>query len=110
MLTADHSVVAALVEAGQLTWDEAELHPQSNAITRAVGVGDALELDKIRGDVRPGDRFLICSDGLSKYATFGLLQRTLAAHPIETIADRLMQIALDGGGADNVSIIVIDAL
>lgn len=110
MLTADHSVVAALVQAGQLTWDEAELHPQSNAITRAVGVGETLELDKIRGEVHPGDRFLICSDGLSKYATFDLLQRSLNGHPIETIADRLIQIALDGGGADNISIIVIDAL
>ena len=65
MLTADHSIVASLVEAGQMSWDEAEHHPQSNAITRAVGVGDELELDKVRGEVEQGDRFLICSDGLT---------------------------------------------
>lgn len=108
MLTTDHSAVAELVLAGRLTWDEAERHPQSNAITRAVGVGDDLDLDKIRGEVVPGDRFLICSDGLTKYATFNMLRQVLAAAPIETVADRLIQIALDGGGGDNISVIVVD--
>jgi serine/threonine protein phosphatase Stp1 len=108
MLTVDHSVVAALVQSGQLSWDEAEQHPQANAITRAVGVGDALELDKVRGEVIAGDRFLICSDGLTKYATFKMLEDVLQRLPLETIADRLVQIALDGGGADNISVIVVD--
>lgn len=110
MLTSDHSVVAALVEAGQLTWDEAESHPQSNAITRAVGVGDELELDKVRGELQSGDRFLLCSDGLTKYATFKILEDALNFTPIETVADRLLQIALAGGGADNISIIVVDII
>lgn len=108
MLTTDHSVVADLVLAGQMSWDEAEQHPQSNAITRAVGVGEELELDKIRGEVQPGDRFLICSDGLSKYATFAMLEKALSEMPIETVADQLIQIALDGGGADNITVVVID--
>lgn len=110
MLTTDHSAVAAYVLAGTMTWDEAEQHPQSNAITRAVGVGDEIELDKVRGEVQPGDRFLICSDGLSKYATFGILQEALRDYPIETVSDRLIQIALTGGGADNISVIVVDVL
>ena len=110
MLTTDHSAVAGYVLAGQMTWDEAEQHPQSNAITRAVGVGDELELDKVRGEVQPGDRFLICSDGLTKYATFGILQDTLGTYPIETVSDRLIQIALTGGGGDNISVIVVDIL
>lgn len=110
MLTTDHSLVAELVLSGELTWDEAELHPQSNAITRAVGVGDTLELDKIRGDVARGDRFLICSDGLTKYATFSTLETMVLGAPIETIADRLTSFALDAGGADNISIIVIDVI
>jgi protein phosphatase/serine/threonine-protein phosphatase Stp1 len=108
LLTTDHSIVAVLVEAGQLTWDEAAHHPQSNAITRAVGVGDVLELDKIRGDAMPGDRFLICSDGLNKYATIGELGAALQDAPIEVVTDHLIQIALDRGGADNVSVIVVD--
>ncbi|MCB1332971.1 MAG: serine/threonine-protein phosphatase [Roseivivax sp.] len=110
MLSHDHSLVAELVDAGQLSWDEAEHHPQSNAITRAVGVGDDLRLDKVRGPIASGDRFLLCSDGLTKYATFGMLARVLAANPIETVADALIQIALDGGGRDNISVIVVDVL
>lgn len=108
MLTTDHSVVAALVEAGQLTWDEAGQHPQSNAITRAVGVGDDLELDKISGEAHPGDRFLLCSDGLNKYATIAELGGALRGVPIEVVTDNLVQMALDRGGADNVSVIVVD--
>jgi len=110
LLTSDHSIVAELVHAGQLTWDEAEKHPQSNAITRAVGVGDELELDKIRGALQAGDRFLLCSDGLNKYASFDVLKRAMANSPTTTIGDTLLNIALDGGGADNISIIVVDVL
>ena len=110
MLTTDHSLVADLVEAGEISWDEAEHHAQSNAITRAIGVGETLEIDKIRGQLFPGDRFLLCSDGLSKYATFRMLTEVLGSEPIETVVDRLQAIALQGGGADNISIIVIDIL
>ena len=110
MLTTDHSLVASLVESGQLTWDEAEQHPQSNAITRAVGVGDVLELDKVRGDIAPGDRFLICSDGLTKYATFAMLRQALMREPVETICEHLIQIALKGGGADNITVAVVDVI
>lgn len=110
MLTTDHSAVAALVMAGQMSWDEAEQHPQSNAITRAVGVGDELELDKVRGETRSGDRYLICSDGLTKYATFNILKAALLKFPIETVSDELIHIALTGGGGDNISVIVVDVL
>lgn len=108
MLTTDHSYVAELVLAGEMSWDEAEQHPHSNAITRAVGVGDELELEKIRGQILPGDRFLLCSDGLTKYATFNTLEKILNKEPIETVAETLLHLALEGGGADNISIIVID--
>ncbi|SHH01530.1 PP2C family protein-serine/threonine phosphatase [Marivita hallyeonensis] len=108
MLTADHSVVAGLVESGQMSWDEAEHHPHSNAITRAVGVGEELELDKVRGEVEAGDRFLLCSDGLTKYATFQMLEDILKKEPLETVVDQLIQIALNGGGADNITVVVVD--
>ena len=109
MLSIDHSVVGKLVEEGHLTWAEAEHHPQANQITRAVGVGEALEIDKRRGEVLPGDRFLLCSDGLTKYADDRRLQHHLMHTPIETVADALLQIALDGGGSDNISAIVVEA-
>jgi len=110
MLTTDHSMVAGLVLAGLMDWDEAEHHPQSNAITRAVGVGEVLELDKIRGEVRSGDRFLLCSDGLTKYAGFQAIRRAVVGAPLETVCDRLLQMALQGGGADNISVIVVDVI
>ena len=110
MLTTDHSLVGSLVATGQMTWDEAEDHPQSNVITRAVGVGEELVLDKVRGETAPGDRFLLCSDGLTKYARGETLRRVLAAAPLETVASDLLDIALAGGAADNVSVIVVDIL
>jgi serine/threonine protein phosphatase Stp1 len=110
MLSSDHSVVAAFVKAGQMTWDEAEHHAQSNAITRAVGVGEVLELDKVRGNAERGDRYLLCSDGLTKYAGLARLEAALSGAPIETVTDRLVKIALAGGGADNISVIVVDVV
>jgi serine/threonine-protein phosphatase Stp1 len=108
LLTTDHSVVADLVTSGEMTWDEVEALPQSNAITRAAGVGETLTLDKIRGDILSGDRFLLCSDGLNKYAGFEALRRAVTGAPIETVSEKLVQMALDGGGGDNISVIVVD--
>ncbi|WP_253798438.1 PP2C family serine/threonine-protein phosphatase [Rhodovulum sp. P5] len=110
MLTHDHSVLADLVLSGAMTWEEAERHPESNVITRAVGVGDPLELDKIRGDVRPGDRFLLCSDGLTKHLGLADLAAVLRAEPMETVAEKLVSRALEGGGTDNISAIVVDVV
>ncbi|MGI3170843.1 PP2C family protein-serine/threonine phosphatase [Pseudooceanicola sp. C21-150M6] len=110
MLTTDHSFVATLVEAGRISWDEAEAHPRSNEILRAVGVGEELELDKVRGDLRSGDRFLLCSDGLTKYARAADLHRLADGLRIDDLADRLLEGALESGGADNISIIVVDVL
>ena len=109
MISTDHSFVGELVEKGFLTWAEAEHHPQANQITRAVGIGDVLEIDKRRGDVRPGDRFLLCSDGLSKYAGNDLLRRYLMERPVEVLADELLDVALQGGAIDNISVIVLEA-
>jgi len=108
MVTRDHSLVADLVEAGDLTWEEAEKHPQANVITRAVGAVDHLDLDKRHGEVRPGDRFLICSDGLSRYADEAAIAAILAAEAIENISDQMIRLALEGGGADNVSVIAVE--
>jgi serine/threonine protein phosphatase Stp1 len=109
MISTDHSFVGELVEQGYLTWAEAENHPQANQITRAIGIGDELDIDKRRGDVRPGDRFLLCSDGLSKYAGHDLLRRYLMERPVEVLADELLEVALKGGAIDNISVIVLEA-
>ncbi|MEO1679912.1 MAG: protein phosphatase 2C domain-containing protein [Pseudomonadota bacterium] len=108
MLTTDHSEVAELVLAGKMDWDEAERSPWANAITNAVGIGDDPELEFVHGTVQSGDRFLLCSDGLTKYADSETLRRVLCETGIEKVCDRLLGIALDGGGADNISIVVVE--
>lgn len=109
MISADHSVVGDWVQQGYLTWEEAEAHPDANRITRAVGVGAELEIDKRRGDVLPGDRFLLCSDGLTKYANAAVLERCLADCAVPAATDALMDLALGRGASDNVSVIVVEA-
>lgn len=107
-LSDDHSLVAEMVRAGTLSPEEAEHHPRANVITRAVGVGDALEIDKIRGEVHRGDRFLLCSDGLSRYTGHTDLQRLLAGPALDSVTEGLIEFALDHGGEDNVSVIAVE--
>lgn len=107
-VSTDHSIVADLINAGHLSAEEAEHHPHANQITRAVGIGDTLELDKRRGELAPGDRFILCSDGLTKHVGDAELAELLDRADAERSADILIQRALDHGGADNVSVIVVE--
>lgn len=108
-ITRDHSLVQVLVDEGAITPEEAERHPKANVITRAVGAGtDVLELDKVTGRMEPGDRFLLCSDGLCKTldeATIGALMAD-ADDP----AARLVDAALARRVRDNVTAVVLDVL
>jgi protein phosphatase/serine/threonine-protein phosphatase Stp1 len=107
-ITRDHSLVQELVEAGAIRAEDAESHPNANVITRAVGSGDDLELDKVTDRLVPGDRFLLCSDGLCKTLPEAELARVLAdgSGP----AERLVEAALAHRGRDNVTAVVIDVL
>jgi protein phosphatase len=108
-LTTDHSLVQELVAAGRLSAEEAENHPYGNVITRAVGPSESVVPDYVRVDVQPGDRFVICSDGLTKELTdYGILH-FLREHsdPAEAIG-AMVTAALENGGRDNVSVIVVD--
>ncbi len=103
-LTTDHSMVGELVRAGRLTDAEAERHPDANIITRALGVGsDGALLDKVVAVVEPGDRFLLCSDGLSKSLASRDIERQMLA---DDPADALLDAALAAGGRDNITIVV----
>ncbi|NOC83035.1 PP2C family serine/threonine-protein phosphatase [Ruegeria sp. HKCCD6428] len=110
MLTADHSVVGDLVNLGELNWEEAEHHPQASVVTRAVGASARLEMDSVEATFRVGDRFLLCTDGLTNSVKLETQRIALRQAPIAKAADRLIQIALDGAGADNISVIVIDVI
>lgn len=108
-VTTDHSVVQEMVDAGLLNADDAENHPDSNVITRAVGFRDDPHPDVWMVPMRPGMRLLLCSDGLTKEVPDKLIKRHLAsgATAAET-ADELMDAALAAGGRDNVTVVVID--
>ena len=106
-LTRDHSLVQDLVDAGMLTSEEAETHANANLITRAVGVAEEIRPDTVSGDVAPGDRFLLASDGLTRVVPDDQLAAQLRAARPDKAADTLLEMALAGGAPDNVSLIVI---
>ncbi len=108
-VTTDHSVVQELLAAGRLSPEEAENHPYGNVITRAVGPSESVTPDYVRLDVADGDRFVICSDGLTKELTDFGIQHFLHEHrdPAEAVA-AMLDAALENGGRDNITVIVLD--
>jgi serine/threonine protein phosphatase PrpC len=110
-VTVDHSVVQELVDAGMLTVQEAEQHPESNVITRAVGFSEAPRPDLWMIPVRAGMRLLICSDGLTKELGDERLRLHLAAGmPVSETASALIDAALAARGRDNVSVVLVDVV
>lgn len=104
-LTRDHSLVQALVDQGTLSEEQAENHPHANVITRAVGAdGPDPELDKVTGVAEAGDRYLLCSDGLTKTLDEPNIAGLLAG---DDPAQRLVAAALDRRASDNVTVVVV---
>lgn len=110
-ITQDHTWVQRLVDEGRITEEEATTHPQRALLMRALGSGDHVEPDLSIREVRAGDRYLICSDGLSGVVSHQTMEETLASYqgPQETVQE-LIQLALRGGGPDNITVIVADVL
>ncbi|WP_155057295.1 Stp1/IreP family PP2C-type Ser/Thr phosphatase [Streptomyces blattellae] len=110
-ITQDHTWVQRLVDEGRITEEEATTHPQRSLLMRALGSGDHVEPDLSIREVRAGDRYLICSDGLSGVVSHQTLEDTLASYqgPQETV-QQLIELALRGGGPDNITVIVADVL
>ncbi|MGO4189878.1 PP2C family protein-serine/threonine phosphatase [Pseudarthrobacter sp. TAF60_1] len=109
-ISVDHSEVQELVDAGEITPEQATVHPRRHVVTRALGTGDETEADYWLLPVEEGDRILICSDGLTGELSDEHLFRILStvAHPQDAV-DALIQAALRNGGRDNVTVIVVDA-
>lgn len=107
-LTSDHSLVAKLVAEGEITPQEARVHPQRNVILKALGLEARLEADVISVKIQQGDVFLLATDGLTSMVTDDGISRVLAeqAGPVDA-ARRLVEMALDAGGTDNVSVVII---
>jgi serine/threonine protein phosphatase PrpC len=106
-LTDDHSLVQELHRLGELTADEAENHPSSNVITRAIGVAEEIEIQVRQMDVQPGDRYLLCSDGLFKDVKQSEVAENLALPSPRQALEKLVKLALRRGGTDNVTGIVV---
>ena len=107
-LTRDHSLVQDLVNAGMMNPQEAETHPNSNVITRAVGVVEDLRVEVVSGEVMPGDQYLLASDGLTRLVGDEELVTELLTQRAAEAADRLIEIVLSRGAPDNISIIIVD--
>ena len=102
-------MVAEMVRRGVLTEEEARVHPYRNIITRALGTDETVEVDAEELDKRPGDLYLLCSDGLSEYVQNESLLYILRKHPsLEEAADVLLNMALEGGGRDNISVVLAE--
>ncbi|NIZ90751.1 protein phosphatase 2C domain-containing protein [Kineococcus rubinsiae] len=110
-LTRDHSYVQSLIDEGKLTPEEAEHHPQRSVIMRVLTGERQDTADVSVREARPGDRFLLCSDGLSGVVSHDTLAEALGAgDPPDATCERLVELALRGGGPDNVSCVVADVV
>jgi len=106
-LTDDHSLVNELVKRGRLTTEQIAKLNMRNAVTRAVGVYESVEVDTLDFDVLPGDQYLLCSDGLTQYAQQSDMLRVFREVPEADVAQSLIDLANDGGGRDNITAIVV---
>jgi serine/threonine protein phosphatase PrpC len=107
-ITTDHSQVELYVEQGLISREEAMIHPHGNMITRAVGAMEELFLDMDIQEMAHGDRYLLCSDGLTKHVPDLELEQLLKGGTAEEMARKLIDLTLSRGAADNVSVIVVD--
>ncbi len=113
-LSRDHSRVQELLDAGMIDAEQARLHPQRSVITRVLGGpdGTAAEVEKISGSLRPGQGLLLCSDGLTSEVGDEEIARVLSGNLAangqgQAAAERLVSLALDHGGADNVTVVLV---
>ncbi|MCI9889968.1 Stp1/IreP family PP2C-type Ser/Thr phosphatase [Micrococcales bacterium 31B] len=109
-VTTDHTFVQRLIAEGRITAEEAERHPQRNVILKVLGdVESEPLLDLSTRATLPGDRWLLCSDGLSGVVSEGTIAKTLQEHKsVDECADELIRLALKGGGPDNITVVVAE--
>ncbi|HMB57872.1 MAG TPA: PP2C family serine/threonine-protein phosphatase [Arenimonas sp.] len=110
-LSSDHSYVQELIDQGAITAEQARTHPHRNVVTQALGVTDpdALKVETISGELRPGFQILLCSDGLTEEVNDAMIASLLAQNELsaQECVDHLVSAALDGGGSDNVTVVLL---
>ena len=105
-VTQDHSMVAEMLRDGLITPEEAARHPYRNVITRAIGTAETVECDVFRVDKKAGDKWLICTDGLTEYVGDGEISLRLENMNMDEAANALLLRALSLGGRDNVTLLL----
>ncbi|MBR3439863.1 MAG: Stp1/IreP family PP2C-type Ser/Thr phosphatase [Clostridia bacterium] len=106
-ITTDHSMVQQLVEMGDITPQQARIHPERNIITRAVGVDEKVRVDFTCEEFNTGEILLICSDGLSGYVEDSEIAKIVYNEDFRECADRLVNLAVENGGGDNITVVLI---
>ncbi len=106
-LTRDHSLVQELVDSGALTAEDAASHPLRNRLTRGVGTAAELQVEGRQGEIRVGDRFLLCSDGLTGHLSDEEIARVIAETPPGQACQELVERTLAAGASDNVTAVVV---
>jgi len=109
-ITRDHSEVQEMVDAGEITPEEARHHPRGNLITRAVGAHDELVLEMVQDQLRHDDMFLLCSDGLTKPIDEIEIRHLMEGRPPAEAARALIDAALAAGAPDNVTVVAVKVL
>lgn len=108
-LTEDHTLVNRMVREGRITAEEAEHHPQRSIVTRALGVDDSVQVDTETMDIAEGDRFLLCSDGLTGMVGGDTIAQVLGEESDPgAAAERLIELANASGGEDNITVVIVD--
>ena len=108
-ITKDDTFVQSLVDRGELSADEAHTHPRRSLILKAL-TGEPVEPTAVIREARVGDRYLLCSDGLSDPVSTETIAETLSTGTVEEAADRLVQLALRSGGPDNITVVLADVV
>ncbi|HUG07989.1 MAG TPA: Stp1/IreP family PP2C-type Ser/Thr phosphatase [Acidimicrobiia bacterium] len=109
-LTADHTVAAEYVAKGELSPEEASTHPQRHMLLRTLGLTRYVNVDEVEVELQPGDRILLCSDGLTEMVSNESIGETLAKGTPDEMVWELIEMANDAGGVDNITVAVVEAL
>lgn len=107
-VTQDHTYVTKLLEERKITRQEAQIHPKRHMLMRAIGVEEEIEFDVIPFTVEAGDRLLLCTDGLSDMLTEMEMTAIMEQEDLDAVGEALIEKALDNGGRDNVTLVLID--
>lgn len=106
-ITTDHSVVQKMVESGEITEEQAKSHPRKNIITRALGVASYIDVDYSQMPFQEDDILLLCTDGLSNCVEPETIRQLATELTIDCMADKLISLAKEAGGRDNITVVII---